>query len=156
MRAKLFVDTNILVYLANESSEFHQKVLEQFQQVSRDYDLFISRQVLREYAVIMTRPGMMEHPLTPDEVVEDIQKWETIFTITDETQSVTEKLMSLLKKYQLKGKRIHDANIIATMLDSSISVIFTNNESDFKKFEEIRIIGIKSISKDESMTENKA
>ena len=144
MRARLFVDTNILVYLANESSEFHQKVLEQFQQISTTYDLFISRQVLREYAVIMTRPGIIEHPLTPDEVVEDIKKWKKLFTVTDETEVVTEKLLALLKKYQLKGKRIHDANIVATMLDSSISSIFTGNEIDFKKFEEIQIIGIKA------------
>ncbi len=101
MRDKLFVDTNILVYLANESSDFHEAVSKQFQQVSTAYDLFISRQVLREYTVIMTRPGIIEHPLTPDEVVEDIHKWKKLFTVADETQTVTEKLLSLLKKYQL-------------------------------------------------------
>jgi predicted nucleic acid-binding protein len=48
MRDKLFVDTNVLVYLTNEASEFHQGVLDQFEQVSTAYDLFISRQVIRE------------------------------------------------------------------------------------------------------------
>jgi predicted nucleic acid-binding protein len=144
MRDKLFVDTNVLVYLTNESSEFHQGVLEQFEQISIAYDLFISRQVIREYAVIMTRPGIIEHPLTADEVVEDINTWKRLFTVVDETDAVTEKLLVLLKKYQLKGKRIHDANIVATMLAFSISSIFTGNEPDFKKFTEIRIIRIKA------------
>jgi hypothetical protein len=43
-------------------------------------------------------------------------------------------------KYDLKGKRIHDANIVASMLKFSIPLIFTFNTSDFQAFEEIQII----------------
>ena len=137
MPDKLFVDTNILVYLANSSSPFHKDVLKSFQQLSNSHQLFISGQVLREYAVIMTHPKIVEHPLTPDEVVEDIRKWKRILSVVDETELVNETLLMLLKKYQLKGKRIHDANIVATMLTYSISSLFTMDKSDFKKFDEI-------------------
>ncbi len=140
MQDRVFIDTNILVYIANESSEFHQKVLEKFKGLVDSHILFISRQVIREYAVIMTRPGIMEHPLTPDKVAEDIEKWKLIFEIVDETEDVTDQLVSLMKKYALKGKRIHDANIVATMMVYTISSIFTLNEEDFKKLDEINII----------------
>jgi len=45
-------------------------------------------------------------------------------------------------KYDLKGKRIHDANIVASMLKFSIPLIFTFNASDFKAFEEIQIMKV--------------
>ncbi len=142
MADKLFIDTNILVYLANESSEFHHRTLIKFQHLAASHHLFVSRQIIREYAVIMTRPGILEFPLTPDEVVEDIEQWKSSFEIVNETEDVTDKLMFLIKKYDLKGKRIHDANIVATMLVHRISLVFTANEGDFKKFDEIDIVTI--------------
>lgn len=142
MQDKLFLDTNILVYLANESDERHEAVREKFYKLAAFYTFCISRQVIREYAVIMTRPGIVEQPLTPDEVAVDIERWKLICDIADETEEITDHLMSLLKKYSLKGKRIHDANIVATMLVYSIPSIFTMNEGDFKKFEEITIVSL--------------
>ena len=142
MPAKLFVDTNILVYLANENAQLHQAVLKQVEAFAASHAMVISRQVLREYAVVMTRPGIVETPLTPDELAEDLEKWQRVFEVVDETQEVTAQLVCLLKKYQLKGKRIHDANIAATMLAYGISELWTADVEDFQKFEEIRIIGI--------------
>lgn len=140
MQDKLFIDSNILIYIANESSQFHKKVLEKFKELSGSYALFISRQVVREYAVIMTRPGIIEHPLTPDEVAEDVEKWKAVVEILDETEDVTNQLLALVKKYNLKGKRIHDTNIVATMMVYAIPSLFTMNEDDFKKFDEINLI----------------
>ncbi len=155
MQDKLFLDTNILVYLANESDEWHEAVREKFYKLAAFYTFCISRQVIREYAVIMTRPGIVEQPLTPDEVAADIEKWKLICDIADETEEVTDHLMSLLKKYQLKGKRIHDANIVATMLAYSIPSIFTMNETDFKKFEEITIVALMDTQDETGETERK-
>jgi hypothetical protein len=63
-----------------------------------------------------------------------------IFDIADETEEVTNQLMMLMNKYELKGKRIHDANIVATMLVHAVPSIFTVNAEDFKKFTEITIL----------------
>ncbi len=142
MPAKLFVDTNILVYLANENAPQHHAVLEQIDAFAASYAMVISRQILREYAVVMTRPGLLETPLTPTEVADDLEQWQRVFEVVDETQNVTAQLICLLKKYALKGKRIHDANIAATMLAYGLSELWTANGADFQKFEEIRILGI--------------
>jgi predicted nucleic acid-binding protein len=142
MKDKIFLDTNILVYLSNEESMFHEGVLEIFKQVVEKYDLWISRQVLREYAVVMSRQEFYHRILTPQEVVADITKWEQSLNVIDETKDITNNLKNLLVKYNLKGKRIHDANIVASMMKFSIPLIFTFNISDFKTFAEIRILEI--------------
>ncbi len=139
MRDKIFVDTNILVYLSNEDSSFHVEVNKKFIEIFAQYELWISRQVLREYAVVMSSPAIIEKPLTAEEVVQDIEKWGKIFKIADETSEVTEILKKLIKEYDLKGKRIHDANIFATMLANSINKLYTLNIDDFKKFKGIEL-----------------
>ncbi|PXF56117.1 MAG: hypothetical protein C4B57_01345 [Deltaproteobacteria bacterium] len=70
-------------------------------------ELWISRQVLREYAVVMTRTGIVEKPLSPDEVAAGIEQWESIFKIADETEEVTAILVEMIKEYAIEGKSIH-------------------------------------------------
>lgn len=142
MPDKIFLDTNILVYLANEDSPFHLRSAEKFKEVAGKSELWISRQVLREYAVVMTRPGIVEKPLSSKEVASDIEKWESIFQIADETEEVTGILVELIKAHDIKGKKIHDANIVAAMMANSIQTLLTLNVDDFKKFKKIQLIAI--------------
>jgi len=90
----------------------------------------------------MTRPGIIEKPLSSEELISDIDTWKRIFQIADETEQVTDRLIELIKNFYINGKRIHDANIVATMLTNSISRLFTVNVTDFKKFKEIDIVTI--------------
>jgi predicted nucleic acid-binding protein len=102
--------------------------------------LWISRQVLREYAVVMSRAWFIEKPLDSEKIVADINKWTSIFSIADELESVTKNLTTLITSYNISGKRIHDANIVATMMSYSISHLFTKNVDDFKVFKEIQLL----------------
>jgi len=90
----------------------------------------------------MTRPGIVEKPLSSKEVASDIEKWESIFQIADETEEVTGILVELIKAHDIKGKKIHDANIVAAMMANSIQTLFTLNVDDFKKFKKIQLIAI--------------
>lgn len=142
MQDKIFLDTNILVYLANEDSPFHPEVLKKFKEIADKYELWISRQVLREYAVVMTRQGIVEKPLSSNEIVSDIEKWAGVFQVADETEEVTQNLVELIEHYDIKGKKIHDTNIVATMMANSIPNLFTLNTNDFKKFIKIQLITV--------------
>lgn len=139
MQDKVFLDTNILVYLSNKDCSFHQETVKTFKKIAGKYDLWISRQILREYAVIMTRSDILEKPLSSEEVTTDIEKWQSIFQIADETEDVTKTLLNLIKTYDIKGKKIHDANIIATMLVNGIDLLYSFNSDDFTRFEEIKL-----------------
>ena len=112
MPDKIFFDTNILVYLANEDSPFHIEVAKTFKEIAGESELWISRQVLREYAVVMTRHGIVEKPLSSKEIVSDMEKWGSLFQVADETEEVTKILVELIKTYNIKGKSIHDAILL--------------------------------------------
>ena len=72
--------------------------------------------------------------------VHSIEKWESIFLIVDETEETTRTLVQLIKSYDIKGKKVHDANIVATMIGNSIQTLFTLNADDFRKFIEIELV----------------
>ena len=65
MNDKLFLDTNVLVYLADVDASFHQKAEDIFSEVSKEHELWISRQVLREYAVVVSRLRDVTKPAEP-------------------------------------------------------------------------------------------
>ena len=78
----VFVDTNILVYCNNKDSSFCKPArgkLDEF--ITRGNILFISEQVLREYLVIMTRPGILEKPISPELAVDDIKRMQEQFNV---------------------------------------------------------------------------
>ena len=142
MQDKVFLDTNILIYLVNEDSPFHDNVLNKFKEIASRNELWISRQILREYAVVVTRPGTVEKPLSPEIIASDIENLKDTFHVADETEETTRILIELIKSYKITGKNIHDANIFATMTANSIRNLFTLNTGDFQKFNDLILITI--------------
>ncbi len=128
----IFLDTNILIYLKNENSNFHNKtknIIESLQ--DRETVFFISNQILREYYGILT---MDDQPI--QEVLEDIKEFQIIFEVLFETNDSTECLVQLCDEYGVKGKQIHDANIVSIMKSNLIQYLFTNNTEDFIRYKD--------------------
>ena len=85
----------------------------------------------------MTGHGFVEKSLSSKKIVSDIEKWESIFYVADETEEVTRLLKELIENYNVRGKRIHDANIVASMEANLIQSLCTFNTDDFKIFKKI-------------------
>lgn len=63
--------------------------------------------------------------------------------MADDTAAVTEQLIKLMANFEIGGKQIHDANIVATMLAYGIPCLLTRNTKDFERFADvIEISGI--------------
>ena len=93
----IFIDTNILVYANLTSSPFHKEARQAVRTLqSAKKDLWINRQVLREYLAVVTRQTFTV-PLPPAQATTDIQLFEQMFAVADETSEVTKELLSLLQ-----------------------------------------------------------
>ena len=139
MKDSLFLDTNILAYYLNTSSQFNNQVMKNFQVINEKYELWISRQILREYAVVISRPGFSNNIADSETIADDLVRWESNLNIADENEEVTRNLIYLIRQYKISGKKIHDANIVATMLTYRLPVLYTYNQDDFKRFKEIEL-----------------
>jgi predicted nucleic acid-binding protein len=133
--AKAFVDTNILLRAFHATFAEHKRVRALFDRMlDEDYELWISRQIIREYLVQVSSPRTFTEPLSIDTVLKQLEDIRKICRVADETEQVTAQLVALLKAYPTAGKQIHDANIVATMLVNGIDTLLTLNTADLKRF----------------------
>lgn len=135
----VFVDSNVLIYAAIRSSPFHQRARTMLAQLRDDRrPLWISRQILREYLAVLSRPQVFSSkPLSITQLVDDIHRLERLFCVAEETAECFTELLRILESVEVRGKQIHDANIVATMNVYGIKTLATHNVADFARFHDM-------------------
>lgn len=132
---RLFLDTNVLVHANAGNSPWHQLALTAVESRRRaGVELWISRQVLREYLAVVTRPQLWATPLTPPVAAARARFFEQSFRVAEDGPDVTSQLLRLIDEVGSAGKQVHDANIVATMLAHGLDRLLTFNTSDFARF----------------------
>ena len=132
---RVFVDTKVLVHASAISSPLHQAADRELQAVrGAQAELWTSRQVLREYVAVLSRPQSFSHPVPVSTLVTDVRYFQSVFQIANEDSTVTAELLQLLTSVAIGGKQVHDANIVATMLARQITTLLTANVADFQRF----------------------
>jgi predicted nucleic acid-binding protein len=136
----IFIDTNVLIYANNRESPLCEVARQTLDELARSSTtLSVSNQVIREYLVIMTRPGFIEKPISLESAIEDAKRMKKEFSLLFADRNSLDRLIELIRKYEIRGKRIHDAAIVSLMLTNGITDILTHNIDDFKSFHEITI-----------------
>lgn len=136
--SRIFVDTNILVYANLARSPFHNQAVAKLKDLeSMEVDLVVSRQVLREYLAVMSRPNTLTEEISTSSLVQDVRNFEASMIVLDEGPEVTAKLLETIDRFSVAGKQIHDANIVATMLTHEVPALLTHNTDDFNRYREV-------------------
>jgi predicted nucleic acid-binding protein len=79
-----FIDTNVLVYASAVGSPFHAQARAALGRLSGNGQVAISRQVLREYLAVMTRPQAWSTPLTVSAAMADTRFFCSRFAILED------------------------------------------------------------------------
>ena len=139
----MFIDTNVLVYARIVEAPNHNVARAMLERAFQDAEpMRISRQVVREYLSVMTRPQPWTVPISRDNVLEDVNRLLSDFEILEDGPVVTDALVTLCREFEVGGKQIHDANIVATMLAHGERRLLTFNASDFRRYaDRIELVG---------------
>jgi predicted nucleic acid-binding protein len=131
----VFIDTNVLVFAHSALAPLHTEALSTLQNFfGAGAELWVSRQIFREYLAGMTRPGAFTGAAPLASLLTDIQSFEAQFHVAEDGPAVTAQLLTLLSQVSCGGKQVHDANIVATMLAHGVPNLLTNNPGDFARF----------------------
>ncbi len=138
----LLVDTSILVRLSDYSSPVRQ-ICEQaiLLGIERGYALFLCAQVLIEYWAVSTRPvdanGLGRSvSLTYEDCVDYME----LMPLLNEPPDIAQSWLELVRRYEVKGKEVHDARVVAFALAHNLSHILTLNPADFSRYQEVTAI----------------
>jgi predicted nucleic acid-binding protein len=136
--SKILVDTNILVYGIDEDSSFFKrarKILEQ-----EKYQLVTTSKNLIEFLAVTTKSsGYNLEKGTALEIIEEIIQGIEIVYPTQESMAI---FLDLMNRYEPKGLKVHDFEIISIGLAHGLHEVATFNTKDFKSVKEITLAEI--------------
>ena len=141
----LFADTNVFLSATDRSREQHAQARELLQAAREGkVVLAVSGQIIREYLVVATRPVEVNGlGLAAEDALKNVNVFtRPPFLFCEESEKVARRLRDLVKTHRLMGKRVHDGNIVATMLAEGIDRLITENVGDFASFEEVEVVGL--------------
>ncbi|MFW5729909.1 MAG: type II toxin-antitoxin system VapC family toxin, partial [Spirochaetota bacterium] len=132
-----FIDTNVLLAATDRGRPDHEIARSLFSAAIRaGVHLAVSGQVLREYLVVATRPPEANgFGLSPDDALHNVGTFRARTVLVEELEAVMDELFRLLPSAGISDKRIHDANIAATMRAHHITTLVTANVGDFRMFQ---------------------
>jgi predicted nucleic acid-binding protein len=133
--SRIFIDTNVLTSAGVVTAPRHLSATARIQSLyQRGNDLWISRQVLREYLATLSRPQTYANALPATMLVAHVQALSARFLIAEDGPDVTAALLDLIRTIRVGGRQIHDANIVATMLAHDIKRLLTKIVTDFARY----------------------
>jgi predicted nucleic acid-binding protein len=126
------VDTNVLIYSTVAGNPWHQHARNWLMALhGQGAVLCASPQILREYLVVLTRGQVFEVRFAVEEAVRAVEAFLPRLRVLDETDAAATSLRDLVRRYQVRGKHIHNANIVATMMTHGLARLATYNQKDF-------------------------
>ncbi len=139
----MFIDTNVLVKSRILGAPDHDTARARLDRAFRNPEpLRISRQVMREYLAVVTRPQTWPVSITREDALDDVSRLIGSFEILEDGPAVTDWLVALCREIPAGGRQIHDANIVATMLAHGERRLLTFNTSDFRRYgDRIELVG---------------
>jgi predicted nucleic acid-binding protein len=120
------VDTNVLVYSTVAGNAWHLPARQWLSGLQKaGVRLCLTTQILREYLVVLTRGAIFERTFSTDQVLAQVEAFLPAFAILDEPVAASESLQTLVRRYGVRGKQVHDANMVAVMLAHGIRRLAT-------------------------------
>lgn len=136
--ASCVVDTNVLVYGTVQGNPWYDEARQWLATLlNQGHSLCITTQILREYLVVLMRGDVFEQALTVNQVLAQNEGLLPSLAVLDEPIDAANLLGTLVRRYQIQGKSIHDANVVAVMLKHGVRRLATYNSADFERYEDI-------------------
>lgn len=138
---KIYLDTNILAYVANTKAPQHRAALEIFRPSETEI-LCVSSQVLAEFYSYVTNPAILAKPLEPTEAISRIKRICQMphVCLLSTPIDLFERWMRLLEEQPVTNGGIFDLLHIAIMLAHQVTSIYTFNVKDFSWCSQIEAI----------------
>lgn len=131
----MFVDTNVLARARILEAPDHEIARARLERSLQGQEpVRISRQVLREYLAVVTRPQIWPVAINREDALGDVNRLIDVFEILEDGPYVTNSLVERCREVSVGGKQIHDANIVATMLAHGERRLLTFNAADFRRY----------------------
>ncbi len=135
----MLIDANLLLFAVHEESPFHAKASAWLDdQLNGERRVGMPWQSLGAFLRIITNPRIFELPLDPAQAWGLVEGWlaNDMVWVPAPTPRHAEVLGGLIKRYQLRGDLIPDAQLAALALEHGLTLC--SADTDFARFPDLR------------------
>lgn len=145
------VDTNVLLRSVQNSHPMQSDAVRAINLLLRNPEaVSLIPQTLIEFWAVATRPQISNGlELSVDETVRQIAYFKSIFTLLPDTDEIFQEWERLVTQYQVLGKQVYDARLVAAMRVHDLTRLLTFNTADFKRFSFITAVSPQTVFNDE-------
>jgi predicted nucleic acid-binding protein len=142
------LDTNILLRSSDPNSPLQALADASVSELlARNNQLYITSQNIIEFWVVATRPTSVNgFGWNDKQTLEEIEQILNQFPQLQETPQIFTHWLNVVTTYQIVGKRVHDARLVAVMLTHGVTHLLTLNPDDFRNINEIVVVHPQAIS----------
>lgn len=130
----MLVDSNIIVYSLNSSSPKH-KTAQEFLRAYKVENVIAAQNIL-ESVRVLTHPKF-SNPMTHKMATRALTAIMAVMPMIYPNHDTFPVAWALIKKHKLRADHVFDAYLAATAMTNDIFMIATDNEKDFRIFEEL-------------------
>ncbi|HOB74809.1 MAG TPA: PIN domain-containing protein [Phycisphaerae bacterium] len=141
----ILVDANVLLRLIQIGHPHQQPALDAIALLRRrDREQFVTcSQALYEMYAVCTRSVDAPYPglgLTPAAAMTQVEAAERQFGLEPEPISLLGRWKDIVVRYGVVGKSVHDARLVALMVERQIPKLLSFNDSHFTRYAEITVL----------------
>lgn len=138
----ILLDTNMLVHAAGSKSPRHARAREvRDQAAAGEIDACIAAQVLTEFYAVVTDPRRFQPALTAAQAHQELRSYlSSRLRLILPKETTVSRMLSMLGSRSVRGGRIFDIFLAATMLDNGVRTVYTENVRDFEGLDGIEAI----------------
>ncbi|MBC6477471.1 MAG: PIN domain-containing protein [Hormoscilla sp. GM7CHS1pb] len=136
------IDTNVLLRNVQPHHPMHSSGVSAIRiLLARDEDLCIVPQNIIEFWNVCTRPVESNGlGMTAAQAEAEVREIERIFSMRLDRAQMYQEWRRLVANYAVKGVKVHDAKLVASMLVHGLTHILTFNFRDFARYSEVTAV----------------
>ena len=138
---RYLIDTNILLRYADTGASQHPLIMQALETLAlRRDEVVIVPQTIYEFWSVVTRPADKNGSgWTITKVSTVIDQIIKRFPLLPDVPSVFENWLELVTRFEVKGKQVHDARLVAAIQTHNVDNLLTLNIKDFERYLEIEL-----------------
>jgi predicted nucleic acid-binding protein len=136
------LDTNILLRMADEGAPQHLLAGEAVSiLLARGNEVYVTAQNLIEFWAVATRPREANgFGWNTEQTASEIEQIRNRFPLLADSPEIVTRWLTLVTDQDIKGKKVHDARLVAVMQGHGVTQLLTFNTDDFKGYPNITLL----------------
>jgi predicted nucleic acid-binding protein len=114
--------------------------------LARGNEVYVTAQNLIEFWAVATRPREANgFGWSTEQTASEIEQIRNRFPLLADTPEIVTRWLTLVTDHDIKGKKVHDARLVAVMQVHDVTQLLTFNTDDFKGYPNITLLHPRNI-----------